>query len=55
MEVIIQKMSGKKTYLVGALMVVYVVLQYALKGDFDTEFMLQALAVLGMRSALANK
>ncbi len=45
-------LKGKKTYITCALMILYVGLGYALGQGFNTELLLEALALAGLRNAL---
>lgn len=47
-------LEGYKTYIVAGAMIVYVLLGYALGKPFDTDLLLQALAIIGLRSALTS-
>ncbi len=54
MDKLIEKTDGLKTYLVVLAMLVYVGLGYFLEGTLNTELLLEALALAGLRHGISK-
>jgi len=52
---LIEFLKGKKTYIIGAMMILYVLEKYAFEGIFDSDLLLQALAIVGLRAGIAKQ
>jgi len=54
MKGLVNYLSGKKTYLIVVVGLVYIVLKYAFDGVLDTELLLEMLALAGLRAGVAK-